>query len=327
LIHKVVGLFCALLLAGAASAQPASTSSGQAWPSKPVRIIVATSPGGPYDETARAVGPKLTEIWGQTVIVDNRPGAANIIGATLAAKSPPDGYTYFLGSVASTAINPSLRKSLPYEPQRDFVPVSLMLSSPMILIVHPSMPVKSVKELVALARAKPGGLNYASAGVGNFQHLSMELLMSMAKIKMNHVPYKGFAPAIVDLTTGQVTLMFANIAGAMPHIRNQRVRAVAVSSAQGSALLPSIPAVATIYPDFDLTTWMGLLAPTGTPREIVTKVGGDMNRVLKHPDLQQRFAGLGQEVLAGSPEQLTEYMRRDRARFAALIKDIGLTPD
>ncbi len=316
---KMAGLLCALLVAG--------TVSAQQWPMKPVRIIVATSPGGPYDETARAVGPKLTEIWGQTVIVDNRPGAANIIGATLAAKSPPDGYTYFLGSVASTAINPSLRKSLSYEPQRDFVPVSLMLSSPMILIVHPSMPVKSVKELVALARAKPDGLNYASAGVGNFQHLSMELLMSMAKFKMNHVPYKGFAPAIVDLTTGQVTLMFANIAGAMPHIRNQRVRAIAVSSARGSALLPNVPAVATIYPDFDLTTWMGLLAPTGTPREIVAKAGGDMNRVLKHPDLQQRFASLGQEVLAGSPEQLTEYMRRDRARFAALIKDIGLTPD
>jgi tripartite-type tricarboxylate transporter receptor subunit TctC len=319
ILHRLVGFAFALLVAGAAAAQQ--------WPTKPVRIIVATSPGGPYDETARAVGPKLTEIWGQTVIVDNRPGAANIIGATLAAKSPPDGYTYFLGSVASTAINPSLRKNLTYEPQRDFVPVSLMLSSPMILIVHPSMPVRSIKELVALARAKPGALNYASAGVGNFQHLSMELLQSMAKFKMNHVPYKGFAPAIVDLTTGQVTLMFANIAGAMPHIRNQRVRAIAVSSAQGSALLPNVPAVATNYPDFDLTTWMGLLAPTGTPREIVAKAGGDMNRVLKHPDLQQRFAGLGQEVLAGSPEQLTEYMRRDRARFAALIKDIGLTPD
>jgi tripartite-type tricarboxylate transporter receptor subunit TctC len=318
LIYNVVGL-CVLLAAGATAAQQ--------WPVKPVRIIVATSPGGPYDETARAVGPKLTEIWGQTVIVDNRPGAANIIGATLAAKSPPDGYTYFLGSVASTAINPSLRKSLSYEPQRDFVPVSLMLSSPMILIVHPSMPVKSVKELVALARAKPDGLNYASAGVGNFQHLSMELLMSMAKIRMNHVPYKGFAPASVDLMTGQVSLMFANIAGGMPHIRNKRVRAIAVSSASGSRLLPDVPPVAAIYPDFDLTTWMGLLAPTGTPREITAKVSSDLTKVLKLPDLQERFASLGQEVIAGSPEQLTEYMRRDRTRFAVLIKEIGLTAE
>src|SRR5688572_1186806 len=177
-----------------------------AYPAKPVRIIVATSAGGPYDEAARAIGPRLTEIWGQTVIVDNRPGAANIIGATAAARSAPDGYTYFLANVASQSITPNLRKKLPFDPQKDFAPVVLMMTSPMILVAHPSLPVRSVKDLVALAKARPGAINYSSAGVGNLQHLAMELLASMAQIKMNHVPYKSFAPAAVDLVAGQVQL-------------------------------------------------------------------------------------------------------------------------
>lgn len=299
----------------------------QAWPAKPVRIIVATSAGGPYDDVARAVGPKLTEIWSQTVVVDNRPGAANIIGATVAAKSPPDGYTFFLANVASQSINPSLRKKLPYDPQRDFTPVSLMLTSPMVLVVHPSMPVKSVKELVSLARSRPGQLNYASAGVGNLQHLSMELLQSMAKIRMNHIPYKGAAPASVDLISGQVDLMFANIVGAMAHIRSQRIRPVAISSAKGSTLLPDTPAVAATYPEFDVTTWMALLAPAGTPREIVAKVNADVNRVIQLPEMRDRFAHQGAEVLAGSPEQVTEYQKRDAARYARIIREIGLTAE
>src|SRR5688572_18773252 len=188
-----------------------------------------------------------------------------------------------------------------------------MLSSPMVLVVHPSLPVRSVKELVALAKSKPDRLNYASAGVGNLQHLSMELLQSIAKIRMNHIPYKGAAPASVDLISGQVDLMFANIAGAMPHIRSKRIRGVAISSAKGSTLLPEVPAVAATYPQFDVTTWMGLLAPAGTPREIVAKAGSDLVRVLRLPEMQERFASLGQEVIAGPPDQLADYVRRDTA--------------
>lgn len=305
----------------------AGVAQAQTWPVKPVRIIVATTAGGPYDDVARAVGPKLTEIWGQTVIVDNRPGAANIIGATVAAKSPPDGYTFFLANVASQSINPALRKNLPYDPQRDFAPVCLMLSSPMVIVVHPSFPVKTVKDLVAVARSKPGQINYASAGIGNLQHLAMELLQSMAKIRMNHVPYKGAAPASVDLIAGQVDLMFANIVGAMAHIRSNRVRPVAISSAKGSSLLPGVPAVAATFPEFDVTTWMALLAPTGTPRDVIAKVNADLLRVMRLPDMRERFAQQGAEVIGGPPEQVTEYARRDFARYARVIEAIGLKAD
>jgi tripartite-type tricarboxylate transporter receptor subunit TctC len=317
----------ARLVVLATLAVSAGLSYAQSYPAKPVRIIVATTAGGPYDDVARAVAPKLTEIWGQTVIVDNRPGAANIIGATVAAKSPADGYTYFLANVASQAINPALRKKLPYDPQKDFAPVCLMLSSPMVLVVHPSMPVKSVAELVKLAALKGGGLNYASSGVGNLQHLAMELLQTMAKIKMHHIPYKGFAPASVDLVAGQVDLMFANVVGVLPHVKSGRTRAIGISSAKGSALLPEVPGVAATYPDFDVTTWMGLFAPAGTPRDIINKVGGDVIRVIQQPDMRQRFINQGAEVLAGSSEQLAETVRRDAARYAKLIKEIGLTAD
>lgn len=299
----------------------------QSYPAKPVRIIVATTAGGPYDEAARAIGPKLTEIWGQTVIVDNRPGAANIIGATAAARSAPDGYTYFLANVASQAITPNLRKKLPYDPQKDFAPVILMMTSPMIVVTHPSLPVKSVKDVVALAKSKPGAINYASAGVGNLQHLAMELLMSRAQIKMNHVPYKGFAPASVDLIAGQVELMFANITTAMPHVTQKRLRAVAVSSAARTPLAPDLPPVADSYPGFDVTTWMGLFAPSGTPKDAINTVHNDMARVLKQPEMSRHFRDRGADVIAGTPEQLSEYVRRDYARYGKLIKEIGLTPE
>jgi tripartite-type tricarboxylate transporter receptor subunit TctC len=320
--HRISAVLTALWLLSAAMAHAQGT-----YPQKPVRIIVATTAGGPYDDVARAVAPKLTEIWGQTVIVDNRPGAANIIGATVAAKSPPDGYTYFLANVASQSINPALRKKLPYDPQKDFAPVCLMLSSPMVLVVHPSMPVKSVSELVKTATSKPGGLNYASAGVGNLQHLAMELLQSLAKIKMHHIPYKGFAPASVDLVAGQVDLMFANVVGVLPHVKSGRTRAIGISSAKGSALLPDVTGVAATYPEFDVTTWMGLFAPAGTPRDIIGKVGGDVIRVIQQPDMRQRFMNQGAEVLAGSAEQLAETVQRDATRYARLIREIGLTAE
>ena len=319
-LYPVMALLC--LHVASAHAQTAA-----AYPAKPVRIIVATSAGGPYDEAARAIGPRLTEIWGQTVIVDNRPGAANIIGATAAARSAPDGYTYFLANVASQAITPNLRKKLSYDPQKDFAPVILMMTSPMIVVTHPSLPVKSVKDIVALAKSKPGAINYASAGVGNLQHLAMELLMSRAQVRMNHVPYKGFAPASVDLISGQVELMFANITGAMPHVRQNRLKAVAVSSAKRTPLAPELPSVADTYPGFDVTTWMGLFAPTGTPKEAINTVHNDLARVLRLPEVSRHFREQGADVIAGPPEQLSEYVRRDYARYAKLIKEIGLTPE
>ena len=297
------------------------------YPVKPVRIIVAAAAGGPYDEAARTIGPKLTEIWGQTVIVDNRPGAANIIGATAAARSPPDGYTYFLANVASQSITPNLRQKLPFDPQKDFVPVVLMMTSPMMLVTHPSLPARSVKELTALAKARPGAINYSSAGVGNLQHLAMELLASMAQIKMNHVPYKSFAPAAIDLVAGQVQLGFANITGVMQYVKQGRLRAIAVSSAQRTPLVPDLPPVAETYPGFDVTTWMGLFAPTGTPKAAIDTVHNDVVRVLRSPEMTRHFNNQGADIVAGTPEQLAAFVKRDYARYGKVIKDIGLTPE
>lgn len=316
-------IFVAMLMLGLAT----HAVSQPRYPAKPVRIIVATTAGGPYDEAARTIGPRLTDLWGQTVIVDNRPGAANIIGATAAARSVPDGYTYFLANVASQAITPNLHKKLPYDPQKDFAPVILMMTSPMIVVAHPSFPVRSVKDLVALAKAKPGEINYGSAGVGNLQHLAMELLMSMAHVKMNHVPYKGFAPASVDLIAGQIPIMFANITGSLPHVQHRRLKAIAVSSARRSPLVPDLPPVAETYADFDVTTWMGLFAPAGTPNEAIAVVHGAVARVLAQPEMQKHFAERGADILAGPPADLAAYVKRDFARYGRIIKAIGLVPE
>lgn len=308
---------------------PAVSAQAQSgvWPLKPVRLVVSSSAGGPYDDVARALGPRLTEIWGQPVVVENRAGAGGTIGAAYVAKAVPDGYTMMLGNAGPMAINPLLQKKLPYDTQRDFMPVTLIMSAPMVLVVHPSMPVKTVRDMMALATAKPGRVNYGSAGVGNLQHLGMELLLSMAHGKMNHVPYKGAAPALVDLIAGQVDLMFANIVGALPHIQGRRLRAIAVSSASRSPLLPAVPAVADTYPQFDVTAWMGLFLPAATPRELAAKIGADFIQVVKRADMRERLAGQGAEAIAGPPEQLASLMRRESALYAKVIREIGLTPE
>jgi tripartite-type tricarboxylate transporter receptor subunit TctC len=266
-------------------------------------------------------------MWGQAVITDPRGGAGGSLGTDLAAKAAPDGYTLLLANAGPITINPSLQKKLAYDPQKDLVPLSYMLASVMVLVVHPSLPVKSVKELTALAKARPGRLNYASAGIGNLQHLGMELLQSLANVKMNHVPYKGAAPAFVDLMAGHVELMFANITGAMGHIRSGRVRAIAVSSARRAAVLPDVPAIAETYPAFDIAAWTGMFVPAGTPRDITTKLTADIKRALQRPDVRERFASQGAEVIAGSPEQLAELIRRETALYAQVIKRAGVTAE
>ncbi len=313
-----------LSVATALAVAAAAACAQGSYPAKPVRIIVASSAGGPYDDVARALAPRLTEAWGQSVIVENRAGAGGTIGATAAAKAPADGYTWFVANAASIAINPSLRRDLPYQPQRDFTPVMLMMQSPMVLVVHPSLPARTLKDLVALAKSKPGRINYASAGVGNLQHLSMEYLQSIAGMRMNHVPYKGAAPALVDVIAGQVELMFANIIGATPHTTAQRLRAVAISSAQRSALMPAVPPVADAYPGFDVTAWMGWFGPAGTPRDIIAKVSADLSQALTRPDMRQRFEQQGADVIAGSAQELTERVRRETLLYGKLIEAAGI---
>ncbi len=310
-----------------AGAIVASAVQAQAWPSKPVRVVVPYVAGGPYDELARLLGPRLTEIWNQPVVVDNRGGAGGNIGAEAVARSAPDGYTLLLGNAGPITINPSLLKKMPYDAQRDLVPVAALSAAPMVLVVHPSLPVRSVKDLVQFARARPGQLNYASAGVGNLQHLAMEHLQAFAGIRMNHVPYKGAAPAFIDVIAGQCGLMFANITGAMTHIGSGRVRPVAVSSAKRAAVLPAVPGIAETFAEFDITAWVGIFVAAGTPRDITSRLQADFIAVLGRADVRERLASQGGEVLAAPGEQLAAHIRRETALYAKVVQSSGIRPE
>ncbi len=309
----------AVLIAGAAVAQT--------YPAKAVRVVVPYSAGGPLDDVMRVVGHRLTEMWGQSVLVDNRTGAGGSIGADFVAKAAPDGYTLLLGNAGPMTINPGLQKKMPYDAQRDFVPVTQMTASPMVLVVHPSLPVKTVSDLVRLGKSRPGQLVYASAGIGNLQHLGMEALQSMAGIRMNHVPYKGAPPALIDVMSGQVDLMFANIVGVLQHIKSGKVRAIAVSSIKRAATLPDVPSVADTFPEFDATGWTGIFAPAGTSKEIIARLHADITSVLARPDIRERFAGQGAEVVGGTPEQLAAFVRRESALYAKIIRSSGIKVD
>jgi len=301
--------------------------SAQSFPAKPVRFIVPYPAGGPLDEVARAVGQKLTPVWGQQVLVDNRSGAGGGIGADVVAKSPPDGYTMVLANSGPITINVSLRRDLPYDPLKDLAPVTQIIGAPMVLVVHPSLPVRSVKELIALARTNPGKLNYASAGVGNLQHLGMEHLQALAKIKMNHVPYKGAAPAFIDTLSGRIDLQFANIVGVLPHVASKRVRAIAISAARGASVLPDVPGVAATLPAFDLDGWMGIFVRAGTPQETISKMQRDLAAAVQSADFRERFAKLGADVVVGGPEGLAKIVREEIPLYAKIIKSAKIVAE
>ena len=305
----------------------AGNAAAQSYPVKPVRVVVPYSAGGPLDDVMRVVGHRLTEMWGQSVVVDNRTGAGGSIGADFVAKAAPDGYTLLLGNAGPMTINPGLQKKLGYDVARDFAPVSQLTASPMVLVVHPSLPVKTVPDLVRLAKARPGLLVYASAGIGNLQHLAMEEVQARAGIRMNHVPYKGAPPALIDVMSGQIDLMFANIVGVLQHIKSGKVRAVAVSSARRAAVLPDVPSIEDTFTGFDATGWTGVFAPAGTPKEIVAKLHTDITSVLARPDIRERFSEHGAEVVAGTPEQLAAFVRRESALYAKIIQSSGIKVD
>ena len=318
-----VGVFAAAALA-ASGLIASAPAIAQKYPSKPVRLIVPYAAGGPLDENARALGQKLTSRWGQPVIVDNRGGSGGALGTETVVKAPPDGHTLLLGNGGPITVYPHLRKKRQYDPDRDLEPVTFMLSSPMLLLVHPSTPIKSVRDLVRIAKSKPNGLTYASAGVGNFQHLSMELFQILASIKMVHVPYKGAAPAFVDLLSGQVDLMFANILGALPQVKAGRMRAIAVSSAKPSRAAPGVPPVATVYPQFDMTGWQGIFAPAGTPKELIAAINRDFIWALTQPDSRRRLSEQGADVVAEGPAELAAFVRKESALLEKIIKSAGI---
>lgn len=311
-----LGLLCGAIVAHA-----------QTYPTKPIRIVVGFTPGGATDITARAVAQKLTESFGQQVLVDNRPGAASNIGAESVARAAPDGYTMFLGSV-STSINPSLYAKLGYDPLRDFAAIALIANTPFLLVAHPSVPVKNVKELIAFARARPGELHYATAGAGSGAHLFMELFNSLTGVKSNPVPYRGAALAATDVIAGQVPLMFENIFTALPQSRAGKFRALAVSTAQRSAIAPEIPSVAEAgVPGYDANAWFGLVAPAATPREIITRLNAEVVKILQTPDMRERLRGLGATPGGGSPEQFATFLRDEVAKWAKVVKQAGVRLD
>jgi tripartite-type tricarboxylate transporter receptor subunit TctC len=297
----------------------------QAFPAKAVRIVVPFPPGGGVDIVARVVGPKLTEIWGQQVVVDNRAGASGMLGTEVAARAAPDGYTLLMGTMGNLAVNPHLFPKMTVDPLRDFAPVTLVVNVHFVMVAHPSLPVRNVKELIALARARPGQINYSSSGAGGAPHLGGELFKRLAKVDLTHIPYKGSGPSFQDLLGGQVSLTFDSLVQAMPYITSKMLRPLAVLGATRSPLLSEVPTVAESgVPGYELTNWFGLAAPAATPPETIVKIHADFVKVLQQPNVREKLAGMGADVVGNTPEQFGAYLRTETAKWAKLVKDADI---
>ena len=315
-----VVLASALLLAPIAHAQTHSTGSGQAYPAKAVRIIVPFAAGGNTDFTARSIAERLTPVFKQQVIVDNRPGGATNIGSEAAARAAPDGYTILMGG-ASNAINMSLFQKLPYDTVRDFEPITLCVQGANVLAVHPSVPAKNLRELIAVAKAQPGKLNFASSGLGSSNHMAGELLKMMAGINIVHVPYKGNAPALTDILGGHVEMIFSGVPALIPHIQSGRIRAIAIGSLKRFPAIPNVPTFdESGLKGYEATTWFGLMAPAKTPKDIVTRLNVEVDRIIKSAELKERFVNEGLEPMGGSPEAFAKFIRSEIDKYAKVIK-------
>jgi tripartite-type tricarboxylate transporter receptor subunit TctC len=316
-----------LLLAAALCALPMAAIA-QGYPSRPIRFVVPYPPGGPLDIVARLLGQKVSESVKQPVIVENKPGAGGNIGADLVAKAPADGYTILMGAVATHAINPTLYSQIPYDPVRDFSPITQLASTPNVLVVNPSLPVSSVADLVAYAKAHPGKLNFGSGSTGSAGHLAGELFKSLAGVQMAHIPYKGAAPAMQDLIGGQIHLMFDNMASSLTQVRAGRVKALAVTTAKRSPLAPELPTVAESgLAGFDISTWFGVFAPAGTPREAIARLHAEFTRALTAPDVREKMINLGAEPVGNTPAEFARYIRAEAEKYARVIQASGAKVD
>ena len=303
-------------------------AQAKSWPSRPIRFIVPFPPGGGTDVNARIMAPRLTAALGQQVVVENRPGAGGMLGAELVAKSAPDGYNMVIATIGPIAINPSLYSKMTYDPAKELAPVSITGEVPNGLVVHPTLPAKSLKELIALAKQRPRELNYGSSGPGAGDHLAGEMLNVMAGIRMTHVPYKGGPPAMVDLMSGNIQLIFATLATSMPYIRAGRVRTLAVASAQRFALLPDVPTVAEAgVPGFAINNWAGVFVAGGTPRPIIERLNSEIVKALAPPDVRQKLLEMGLVAGTNTPEQFTSYIQAETVRWARVVKDAGIKLD
>jgi tripartite-type tricarboxylate transporter receptor subunit TctC len=317
--------YAVLLTSLVALALPAAQALAQkSYPNKAIRMIVPFAPGGSNDIMGRLVAAKLTESMGQQVVVDNRPGASGIVGTDLAAKAAPDGYTVLVMSLTFT-VNPSIRSKLPYDTEKDLVPVTLIASAPLILVVHPSLPVKSVKEFIAYAKANPGKLNFGSGGPGSTPHLAGEMLKTMAGLEMTHVPYKGGGPALADLLGGQIQLMLENIPSTLPFVKSGKLRVLAVTSKKRSPTVPDVPTLdEAALKGYELTGWNGLFVPRGTPRAIVNQLHAETVKALAAPDVKERLAAMSAELGGESPEKFAVFIKAEITKWAKIAKEAGL---
>ncbi|HTQ73656.1 MAG TPA: tripartite tricarboxylate transporter substrate binding protein [Burkholderiales bacterium] len=302
----------AFLLAQSAAAQ---------FPNKPVRIVVAFPPGGGTDIVARLISPRLAEAWGQQVLVENRAGASGVIGTELAARSAADGTTLFLGTLGNLAVNQHLYPKMAVDPLRDFAPVTQVVAVHFVMVANPSLPARNVGELIALAKAQPGRINYSSSGPGGAPHLAGELFKSMAHVNLVHVPYKGSAPSFQDLLGGQVSLTCDSLVQALPYIRDGRLRALAVLGATRTPLLPDVPTVGETVPGYELTNWFGLVAPAATPAAVVSRIHADVVKVLKDPSIAEKLSGMGATAIGNTPEEFGAVMRADSEKWGRLIRE------
>lgn len=306
-------------LAAAALAALATASHAQSYPAKPLRIIVPFAPGGSTDIVARALGAKASESLGQGVIIDNRAGAGGNIGAEAAARAVPDGYTLFMGHVGTLAINPALYRKLPYDPIRDFTPITLAIASPLLLVAHPSLPVKSMADVVALARKRPGQLTYSSAGAGSASHLSGELLSSIGKLEILHVPYKGTGPATLAVMGGEVSMMFSGQGTSWPLVKSDKLRLIAHTGGKPIANAPKLAAVKDTLPGYEMINWHGVLAPAGTPAEIIVRLNAEFVKALSSTEVRARLTDDGFEVIGGSPEAFARFIQSEKDKWAKVI--------
>jgi len=315
------------VMLGAALLTAASTVAAQAYPTRPVRFVVPYAPGGSTDTLARSMGTKLSELLGQQVVVDNRPGANGDIGMTIVAKAPPDGYSIVLGYIANLGIGPSLYEKMPYDPIKDFASITQVAGASNIFVIHPSLPAKNFKEFVAYTKANPKKVSFASAGVASVGHLTGELLNDMAGIDMQHVPYKGSGQAISDLVGGHIKVMISGMASTLPHVRSGKLVGIVTTGLKRTPATQDIPTIAETYPGFESSSWFGVLAPAGTPKPIVTRLNADIHKSLQDPAVAKRLAGVGFEITYGTPEQFTAYIKSEIKKWAKVVKASGAKPE
>ena len=314
-----------LALALVVAALPITAAHAQTYPTKAIRVVVPFPPGGTSDIIGRTLGQKLSEAWGQPVIMDNRAGVAGSLGAAIAAKAPPDGYTLLVGNVGPVAINNQIYKSVGYDPLKDFTPITLAVTAPQIVVVHPSVPARTFKEFSALVKRNQGKINYGSSGPGSVSHLSAELYKRMTKQDMLHVPFKGSALITIALLSGEVDVVFSDMAVVLPHVQAGKLRALAVTGAKQTPLVPGVPTVIESgVPGFVMTSWWGMLGPAGVPQPIVTRLNTELTRILRLADVQKTFATLGVDAATSTPEELGAFIKAEVARYAKLIEQIGL---